>query len=80
MAALRIIGSGEFPRSQLFGSWAGAMGQTQFIPTSFLSTAAFLTITTVTSATFQRVYPFNIDDFPLSFNENFTSIISTKTF
>ena len=39
MAALRIIGSGEFPRSQLRGSWAGAMGQTQFIPTSFLSTA-----------------------------------------
>ena len=39
MAALRIIGSGEFPRSRLIGSWAGAMGQTQFIPTSFLSTA-----------------------------------------
>ena len=39
IAALRIIGTGEFPRSQLFGSWAGAMGQTQFIPTSFLSTA-----------------------------------------
>ncbi|MCI3131866.1 lytic murein transglycosylase [Phenylobacterium aquaticum] len=39
MAALKIIGSGEFPRSQLYGSWAGAMGQTQFIPTTFLSTA-----------------------------------------
>ena len=39
MAALRIIGSGEFPRGRLIGSWAGAMGQTQFIPTSFLSTA-----------------------------------------
>lgn len=39
MAALRIIGQGEFPRSQLYGSWAGAMGQTQFIPTTFLSTA-----------------------------------------
>ena len=39
MAALRIIGSGEFPRSKLRGSWAGAMGQTQFIPTSFLATA-----------------------------------------
>ena len=39
MAALRIIGSGEFPRSRLIGSWAGAMGQTQFIPTTFLSTA-----------------------------------------
>ena len=39
MAALRIIGSGEFPRARLRGSWAGAMGQTQFIPTSFLATA-----------------------------------------
>ncbi|WP_421933188.1 lytic murein transglycosylase [Phenylobacterium sp.] len=39
MAALRIIGSGEFPRDRLRGSWAGAMGQTQFIPTSFLATA-----------------------------------------
>jgi len=39
IAALQIIGSGEFPRSRLIGSWAGAMGQTQFIPTTFLSTA-----------------------------------------
>jgi lytic murein transglycosylase len=39
IATLKIIGSGEFPRSQLKGSWAGAMGQTQFIPSSFLSTA-----------------------------------------
>ncbi len=39
IAALRIIDSGEFPRSRLVGSWAGAMGQTQFIPESFLSTA-----------------------------------------
>jgi lytic murein transglycosylase len=39
IAALRIIGSGEFDRAQLKGSWAGAMGQTQFIPTSFLTTA-----------------------------------------
>jgi hypothetical protein len=39
IAALRIIGTGEFPRSRLTGSWAGAMGQTQFIPTTFLSTA-----------------------------------------
>jgi lytic murein transglycosylase len=39
IAALKIIGSGEFSRSQLKGSWAGAMGQTQFIPSSFLSTA-----------------------------------------
>ena len=39
IAAFRMIGSGEFSRSQLKGSWAGAMGQTQFIPSSFLSTA-----------------------------------------
>jgi len=39
ISALKIIQSGEFPRSQLKGSWAGAMGQTQFIPSSFLSTA-----------------------------------------
>jgi len=39
IAALKIIASGEFPRERLIGSWAGAMGQTQFIPTTFLSTA-----------------------------------------
>jgi lytic murein transglycosylase len=39
IAALKIIGSGEATRAQLKGSWAGAMGQTQFIPTAFLSTA-----------------------------------------
>ncbi|HEY8614950.1 lytic murein transglycosylase [Phenylobacterium sp.] len=39
IAALKIIQSGEHPRSRLKGSWAGAMGQTQFIPTTFTSTA-----------------------------------------
>lgn len=39
IAALRIIQSGEQPRSRLRGSWAGAMGQTQFIPSMYLSTA-----------------------------------------
>jgi len=39
IAALKLIGSGEFPRSRLRGSWAGAMGQTQFIPTTFTTTA-----------------------------------------
>ena len=39
IAALELIGSGEVSRSQLRGSWAGAMGQTQFIPTSFISAA-----------------------------------------
>ncbi len=39
IATLRIIQSGEQPRSRLRGSWAGAMGQTQFIPSTFLATA-----------------------------------------
>ena len=39
ISALRIIGSGEATRAQLKGSWAGAMGQTQLLPTSFLTTA-----------------------------------------
>jgi lytic murein transglycosylase len=39
IAALKIIQSGEVTRAQLHGSWAGAMGQTQLIPSSFLSTA-----------------------------------------
>lgn len=39
MAALRIIGSGEATRERLKGSWAGAMGQTQFLPSNYLSTA-----------------------------------------
>jgi membrane-bound lytic murein transglycosylase B len=39
ISALRIIGSGEASRSQLKGSWAGAMGQTQFIPSAYLATA-----------------------------------------
>jgi lytic murein transglycosylase len=39
IASLKIINSGEFSRAQLKGSWAGAMGQTQFIPSSFLTIA-----------------------------------------
>jgi lytic murein transglycosylase len=39
IAALELIGSGEVSRGQLRGSWAGAMGQTQFIPSTFVSTA-----------------------------------------
>jgi len=39
VAALKIIGSGEAPRTRLKGSWAGAMGQTQFLPSVFLTTA-----------------------------------------
>src|SRR6201999_4309846 len=39
IAAIRIIADGEATRGQLRGSWAGAMGQTQFEPDTFLTTA-----------------------------------------
>lgn len=35
MAALRILERGDIDRERMRGSWAGAMGHTQFIPTSF---------------------------------------------
>lgn len=36
IAALKILQKGDVPQAELLGSWAGAMGQTQFIPTSYL--------------------------------------------
>lgn len=39
MAALRILQEGDIDRDHMLGSWAGAMGHTQFIPTSFLAYA-----------------------------------------
>jgi len=39
LAALRIIRSGDITRAQMIGSWAGAMGQTQFLPSVFLAAA-----------------------------------------
>ena len=33
IAALQIIQNGDIPASRMTGSWAGAMGHTQFIPT-----------------------------------------------
>ncbi|WP_244617932.1 lytic murein transglycosylase [Rhizobium sp. RU35A] len=36
IAALKILQSGEISPRHLTGSWAGAMGHTQFIPTSYL--------------------------------------------
>ena len=38
-AALRILDSGEVQPEALRGSWAGAMGQTQFMPSSYLKWA-----------------------------------------
>jgi len=35
MAALRILQDGDMPPESLSGSWAGAFGQTQFMPTTF---------------------------------------------
>jgi len=39
VAALKIVQSGDVTIDAMTGSWAGAMGQTQFIPTTFLSYA-----------------------------------------
>ena len=39
VAALRILQNGDVPPERMTGSWAGAMGHTQFIPTSFLAYA-----------------------------------------
>ena len=35
MAALKILQRGDIPLNQFYGSWAGAMGHTQFIPTTY---------------------------------------------
>lgn len=35
MAALRILARGDIDRAHMRGSWAGAMGHTQFLPSSF---------------------------------------------
>jgi peptidoglycan lytic transglycosylase B len=37
--ALAILDSGDMQHDELKGSWAGAMGQTQFLPSSYLSWA-----------------------------------------
>ena len=37
VAALKILQAGDVDRDQIMGSWAGAMGHTQFIPTSYLA-------------------------------------------
>ncbi len=40
MAALKIIDRGYIPADKLAGSWAGAFGQTQFMPSSYLRLSA----------------------------------------
>ncbi|SEW40255.1 lytic murein transglycosylase [Cognatiyoonia koreensis] len=42
-AALRILENGDTSADQMKGSWAGAMGHTQFIPTSYQSFAVDFT-------------------------------------
>ena len=39
LAALQIVQNGDIDRAQMIGSWAGAMGQTQFLPSNFLAYA-----------------------------------------
>lgn len=39
LAALQILQAGDVTPTNMRGSWAGAMGHTQFMPTSFLSSA-----------------------------------------
>lgn len=39
LAALRILQNRDIERAQMIGSWAGAMGQTQFLPSVFLGNA-----------------------------------------
>ncbi|STY63143.1 lytic murein transglycosylase [Mannheimia haemolytica] len=38
--AMKMLDDGTIKRYELLGSWAGAMGQTQFMPTSYLTYAA----------------------------------------
>lgn len=43
MAALRILANGDVSAPNMTGSWAGAMGHTQFIPTSYQAYAVDFT-------------------------------------
>jgi lytic murein transglycosylase len=39
IAALKILQNRDIDRAQMIGSWAGAMGQTQFLPSNYLAHA-----------------------------------------
>ena len=39
IAALQIVQAGDVDAAAMTGSWAGAMGHTQFMPTSYLAYA-----------------------------------------
>jgi len=43
ISAMRIVASGDAPAEKLIGSYAGAMGQPQFMPSVYLSTAVSFT-------------------------------------
>lgn len=43
IAALKILQAGDVTPERMLGSWAGAMGHTQFIPTSYLAYAVDFT-------------------------------------
>ena len=43
IAALKIVAAGDVAPENMLGSWAGAMGHTQFIPTSYLAYAVDFT-------------------------------------
>lgn len=43
IAALQILAAGDITQDRMLGSWAGAMGHTQFIPTSYLAFAVDFT-------------------------------------
>src|SRR5690606_32554829 len=39
ISALHIVDGGDIEASRMYGSWAGALGQPQFLPSSFLKYA-----------------------------------------
>jgi membrane-bound lytic murein transglycosylase B len=52
LAALKIVQRGDLPLRDLIGAFAGEIGQTQFLPSSYINTASISTATaTSTSAT-----------------------------